>query len=238
MIDLIADQSFHDPQNREGVFVHAQVGMCSLLGVDPASEVFVFLQALGGGDLAVLEPADDLQHPFREPAILGRVLVHQFAGHAFQFGRFADERLLEVLVGLPIGVEIVGEVGIGDRAEPDGRGQARRMDVLFQHVPDLTRVGAVIDTLVLVDHLGGDLEESGCPFDLGSEVQDRGIGRQFAVDLDEGPGQPLEFEPVVLQTTRDNIANPIGCGLLVEAHQLHVPLLTHVAGVSLAQISP
>ena len=78
---------------------------------------------------------------------------------------------------LPPDLEVSREIRVGDRPQLDRRGQARRMDVLFQHVPDLAGVAAVIKALVLVDDLRRDLEESRRPFDLGGELQDRRIGR-------------------------------------------------------------
>ena len=50
----------NDPKDREGPLVHPHFGMGTGLGLDSSREVLEVLQALGGGDLAFLEAADDL----------------------------------------------------------------------------------------------------------------------------------------------------------------------------------
>ncbi len=58
----VRGQVLHDPQDRESPLVHAEVGVGALLGLDPAGQVLKLTQALGGGELSLLEPPDDLQH--------------------------------------------------------------------------------------------------------------------------------------------------------------------------------
>lgn len=75
----------YDPQDGRGALVHAKRIVGPRLGHDATGQVFEALKALGGGDLAIFEAADDLPHALGEAAVLDRAFIDQFAGHAFEF---------------------------------------------------------------------------------------------------------------------------------------------------------
>ena len=92
----IGHNGFDDAQDGEGVLIHPKFGVRALLGLYVAGQPLEVPQSIGGGKLALLEAADDLQHPFGEPAILRRVLVHQFARDAAKLGGLAHEGFLKL----------------------------------------------------------------------------------------------------------------------------------------------
>ena len=55
-----------------------------------------------------------------------------------------------------VGIEVVGEVRVGDIPQPDGGRKAGDVHVLFQHVPDLGGIASVIEALILGDGLCGE----------------------------------------------------------------------------------
>jgi hypothetical protein len=194
------------------------------------------MSPISGGELALFEAADDFHHSFREAAILSGVLVHQFAGDAAELRGFANERLLQIRLGHHLGSEIIGEAWIGDVPKTDRGRQAGDMNMLLKHISDLARIAAMVEAFVLGDHLRCQPQESCRPFHLRREIEDRGVGREVAIDLDEGPGEALEVEPFVFAFAGDQLAHGIGRRFLVQPFKPHSALLSAIARMCFAQV--